>query len=195
MDSKAFDAAISLGLSSNNWSLLNEWITLESSFTYNYGATPEDEHFDDGIYTRIIDLLNQEDFLQSKGSFNVLLTLEYDWSLLTETQKRKLLPELAKAYPNFNESMAWFLIAELLGEYYADASSLEVLLHLKSVNLDEARSLIVMGLEKVVKNSIDKVVTQKAYAELLKMKLDSSEIVRNEVKLSMQRIANNREST
>jgi len=189
MDQESFALAVDAGLCQKNWKLLSDWYTWNSSFSYNYGTADEDEVFDEHIFEIILSLLEKDKFLQDENSFNVLLIFEYDWGLLSDNQKQKLIVALRKAYPQFSSYMAWFVTSELLGEYYANFLSLQALLELKYVDDDEARSVVPFGLENVARYSDDNVVAQKAWAELTKMKSDSSERVRNEAEKSFMRVA------
>jgi hypothetical protein len=148
-------------------------------------------HFPDKYLNLILGLLQENRFLTSKGAWHLLYILEIEnWEFLSETQKTQLLPLLESSYSSFTDWMAWFVISEMLGEYFANEQAFQVLCRLKNIEAEEPRSLIPHGLEHIVKDSHDQQLTQKAYAELLQMKYDPSEQVRDEVNTSLQRIAN-----
>ncbi|HBR75321.1 MAG TPA: hypothetical protein DEG17_10870 [Cyanobacteria bacterium UBA11149] len=84
--------------------------------------------------------------------------------------------------------MSWFAISEFLGQYFADERAFEILCRLKNLPSEEPRSLIPHGLEHIVRDSADRDLSKKAYAELLQMQSDPSIPVRSEVALSLERI-------
>lgn len=148
-------------------------------------------YFPDKYLNLILGLLQENRFLTSKGAWHLLYILEIEnWEFLSETQKTKLLPLLESSYSSFTDWMAWFVISEMLGEYFANEQAFQVLCRLKNIEAEEPRSLIPHGLEHIVKDSHDQQLAQKAYAKLLQMKYDPSEQVRDEVNTSLQRIAN-----
>ncbi len=148
-------------------------------------------YFPDKYLNLILGFLKQNRFLTSKGAWYLLYILEIEnWEFLSEDQKNRLLPLLESSYSSFTDWMAWFVISEMLGEYFANEQAFQVLCRLKNIEAAEPRSLIPHGLEHIVKDSHDQQLAQKAYAELLQMKYDPSEQVRDEVNASLQRIAN-----
>jgi hypothetical protein len=148
-------------------------------------------YFPDKYLNLILGLLQENRFLTSKGAWHLLYILEIEnWEFLSETQKTQLIPLLESSYSSFTDWMAWFVISEMLGEYFANEQAFQVLCRLKNIEAEEPRSLIPHGLEHIVKDSHDQQLAQKAYAKLLQMKYDPSEQVRDEVNTSLQRIAN-----
>ena len=179
MNHAGFDEAVANGIRTNDWELLKAWTLGESSFSYNYSSESE-ESFDEGVFRDILTLLKQQDFLNAEGSFHVLRIIESDWSLLTAQQKTELLTHLQEAYPLFKASMSWFVVAEILGEFYADAKALRVLQELRKVSNDGPRSLLPMALQQVIQNCQDSSLSDDANKELSSMSDDPSEDVRHE---------------
>jgi hypothetical protein len=161
----------------------------EHAYTMETSAL-EADHFAEHDFELILDLLNQRNFLEMTGSFYILRVLENNWESLSDEQKERLLPALETAYGLFNDWMSWFVISELLGEYFGDEQALRVLSHLKSLHGEGPRSLVPHGLEHIVKGAGDEDLVRKAYTELSGMGNDPSEQVRDEVSLSLQRLAN-----
>jgi hypothetical protein len=158
-------------------------------FVDNEGTPSEGVSFSSEVLDNILTLLRQQDFLDADGSFNVLRILEHEWVLLSGAQKEQLLPALLEAYPKFKDWMSWFMISELLGDYFVTHAALDGLRQLKGCRNETARSLVPMGLGDMVKKSPDKDLAGRAYRELIGMQNDPSEAVRGEVETALQRIA------
>jgi hypothetical protein len=146
-------------------------------------------HFSEHNFELILALLDRRELLEMDGSFYILRVLENDWELLSDEQKQRLLPALETAYGLFKDWMSWFAISELLGEYFGDEQALQSLSRLKTVRAEGPRSLVPHGLEHIVKGARDEDLASRAYTELLSMRNDPSEQVREEAKLSLQRLA------
>ncbi|AFZ24732.1 hypothetical protein Cylst_2523 [Cylindrospermum stagnale PCC 7417] len=147
-------------------------------------------YFPEYFFDLIIDLLKQQKFLVSQGSSHFLTVLEFNFRLLSDVQKDSLLPLLETAYPSFTDWMSWFVISELLGQYFADERAFEILCRLKNVAAEQPRSLVPHGFEHIVRDSGNEALAKKAYAELLEMKSDVSPQVRDEVETSLKQIDN-----
>jgi len=188
MDVEAFKSAVQSGLTSEDWEPLEEWITHKSSFSFREGRSEDNQTFDARLFDYLLFLLQESDFLQAEGASNVLFLIEDDWSLLSSKQKEIILPELIRTYPLFKDPMAWFAIAELLGEYFADENAFRALQQLKNVKDEEPRSLVPMGFEQIVRHSSKELATR-AFNEIIKMREDDSEQVRMEANISLNRLA------
>ncbi|MBE9115406.1 hypothetical protein IQ249_05780 [Lusitaniella coriacea LEGE 07157] len=82
------------------------------------------------------------------------------------------------------------MITELLGECFANEAALNTLCRLKNTKAETARALVPHGFQHFVTDSDDKKLVKKAYEELLQMKEDPSEKVRDEVNDFLRIIAN-----
>ncbi len=120
----------------------------------------------------------------------MLFILEFEWQLLSDSQKERLLPALETSSAAFTDWMCWFNISVLLGEFFADEKALQVLCRLKTIQAEGPRSLVPHGLEHLISDSRDARLAKIAYAELLDMKNDPSEKVRDAVDDSLKIIAN-----
>ena len=78
----------------------------------------------------------------------------------------------------------------ILGECYANEEAFKILCRLKNIEAEEKRALIPHGFEHIVTDSHNRKLEQQAYEQLLAMKSDPSENVRDEVEISLQRIVN-----
>jgi hypothetical protein len=148
------------------------------------------DRFPEHSFELILDLLNRRELFEMDGSFYILRVLENDWKSLSDEQKERLLPALETAYGLFDDWMSWFVISELLGKCFGDEQALGALSRLKAVRGEGPRSLVPHGLEHIVEGARDEGLARKAYAELWGMRNDPSEQVRNEVGVSLRRLAN-----
>lgn len=158
--------------------------------TYFFGI----DHFPKDIFNFLISLLYKNNVLNMNGSWHLLMSFQYNWELLSDEQKTKLILTLESVYIKFKDRMSLFVISELLGENFRNEQALQVLCKLKNLTSEEHRSFVPHGLEHIVRDSQDKNLSEKAYFELLQMKKDTSEQVRYEVNLSIQRIEVNKQS-
>ena len=113
-----------------------------------------------------------------------------DRSAISDSQKERLLPALETSYEAFTDWMCWFNISVLLGEYFADERALQALCRLKTIQAERPRSLVAHGLEHVISDSGDERLARIACAELIDMKNDLSEYVRDGVDDSLKSLAN-----
>jgi hypothetical protein len=187
MNPERFDRAVERGLNAGDWTVLEDLMTDQCTFTYNYGADADDPRFDSSVFNRIIELLGRPDFLSSTRSSNVLRILEYDWSTLTRTQKGRLLPRLVSAYPHLADDLSLFLVAELLGEYYGNRPAFEALKTLARNSDPPRRSLVAMGLGRLasIKGSA---LAKAALAELASLSNDQAPEVRSEAESALAKL-------
>ena len=188
MNRKTFLAALERGLTAGDWSLLEKWISRESSFSFNYDSHDPNDVFDEAIFERIVQALASQDLQKAQGASSLLQILEYDWSRLSTRQRNRLLLALEQSFSKFEDEMCWFLIVELLGKYYLNAEALSVLIRLKTVEAEAPRSLIPVGLSYIVNRTENKILFEKAYLELVQMRSDSSEQVRQETDIALKGI-------
>lgn len=148
-------------------------------------------YFPDQYFNLILGLLKKKTFLKASGSFHFLLILDSgNWDIISEKQKDELLPLLENSYGLFADWMSCFVITELLAQCYANEAALNILCRLKKTEAETPRALVPHGFEHFVTDSDDPKFVKKAYEELLQMKGDPSEKVRDEVNESLRIIAN-----
>jgi len=149
------------------------------------------KNFPEEIFQMILSLLKRREILELEEShclfINVLLI---NRELLSEEQKERLLPALKDSYERFEDWMSWFVISEIIGEFYQDRRAFETLCSLKTLSKECPRAFVPHGLEHIVQNESDEELSREALAELLQMKNDPSEQVRYEVSISLQRLSN-----
>jgi|GEM_PF-1857682 len=150
-------------------------------------------YFPDLYFNLILELLAKESFVKANGSWHFLFILNAgNWFVISEKQKDQLLPLLENSYGLFVDWMSCFVITELLGQCFANEAALNILCHLKNTEAETPRALVPHGFEHFVTDSDEKKLVKKAYEELLQMKEDPSEKVRDEVNESL-RIIESRE--
>ncbi|MGH9879098.1 MAG: hypothetical protein ACRD5H_15830, partial [Nitrososphaerales archaeon] len=147
------------------------------------------EQFPDEVFKRILELMRQPAFQKLEDSHHLLMIFEYDWGKLTEVQKDELLIAIEKTYDKFEDWMSCFVFSELLGEYYCNDASLQVLCNLKATSNEIARSLVPHGLEHIVKESQEEKLRQRAMSGLVSMKVDPSSEVRREVEDALHKLS------
>jgi len=155
---------------------------LESQ-TVEVGELPE-EHFE-----FLLKLLQQQDFLECEAAGYLLLALDFIWLFMSGSQKSALLVALEASYPRFTHWFSWFTISALLGEVAANEEALEVLRRLKVSTEEGPRALVPHGFEHIIYSAPEDSLGRKAALDILDMENDPSERVRNEVSISLQRLA------
>lgn len=188
MNKATFQEAVNQGFALGRWEQLGDWVAEESNYVFKDGDGPA---FDEGIFKELLLLLVEPSFIGSDNSSNALKMLEYDWASFSTGQTEELRGVLVTIYDKLLDPLSWFIISELLGEYYADPGALEDLRSLKRIVIDdEPRSLIPMSFEKLILYSPSETVKADALIELIDMKDDPSEQVRAEVETSFNRLNN-----
>lgn len=142
--------------------------------------------FSEHTFQLILDLMNDQKYLNMEGAYELLRMFEYKWECLSVDQRERLLPALEASYEGFRDWMSQFVISELLGRNYCNEAAFKALRRLKKVNLEKARSLVAMGFDYIAKKSSDKDLVKGAKAELMDMQSDVSKIVRDEATAFLQ---------
>lgn len=145
-------------------------------------------YFSASLFHELRRILTLPEFLAMEGSFVLLRLFAYNFTYLTEEQESELLETLEKTYGSFTDFTSCFLIAEMIGESYGGERALQTLRRLKLSKEEMPRSMVPHGLEYFIKKSSDPQLTRLAFNELLKMKSDPSEDVRDEVRTSLAQL-------
>jgi hypothetical protein len=132
------------------------------------------------VIVGIRDLLSDRSFLGSSHSSDVVGYVQSEWQRIGNDERRDLLPAIVEAYPNFADPVTWLLIAELLGEYYADEMAMDAFVTLARTAGDMSRSLLPAGLKYLVRSAHDPKVVQRARRMLRDLLSDSFEPTREE---------------
>jgi hypothetical protein len=145
----------------------------------------ESSCFPTECFEAMLGILNDKNFLALNGSWKLLRVFEENWTELSEGQRSELLPVLEGAYRSFADWMACFVISGILGELYRDEKAFATLCRLAQCSEDIPRSLVPHGFEHIVSDSSDSHLAKRALAELTRMQSDKSDVVRGEVKESL----------
>jgi len=188
MTGKEFETRILKTIATEDATQLKKCVDEQASYCFKDSSASEHNSFPEQIFNFILNLMKQQQFLMMQGSWHLLMIFEYDWGLLSVSQTERLLSALEAAYTAFADWMSWFVISEILGEYFMDERSFQALCRLMNSAADDPRSFVPHGLEHIAKNNLGRDLAQKALAELLVMREDSSSQVRHEVNLSLQRL-------
>lgn len=148
----------------------------------------ETGYFPANLFHELLPIFTLPEFLAMEGSFVLVRLFAYNFSYLTEEQQNELLETLEKSYASFTDFTSCLLIAEMIGESYGGERGLQTLRRLKRSKEDMPRSMVPHGLEYFVKKSSDPQLSRLAFNELLQMKSDPSQDVRDEVGTSLQQL-------
>jgi hypothetical protein len=145
-------------------------------------------YFSPNLFQELLKIIALPEFLALEGSFVLLRVIEYGFDYLTEDQKTKLLEALEESYASFTDFTSCFQIAEIIGESYGGERGLQTLRRLKRSKADMPRSMVPHGLEYFIKKSSDPQLARQAFNELMQMKSDPSDDVRDEVNTSLAQL-------
>ena len=166
----------------------NKSIPIEDCIKVIDSRISEMNYFSEEYFILILEIIRKETFLVLEKSWELLALLQEKWSLITEKQKKQLFLELENIYGKSKNWMLDFVIVELLGEYFSNEPAFEVLSRLSKIDNEESRALVPHGFEHLIKDSENNEISTKAYQLLLKMKQDSSELVKAEVMESLNKL-------
>ena len=140
------------------------------------------------LFQELLRIIALPEFLNLDGSYVLLKIFEYSFDYLSEEQKTELLQTLEAVYDSFTDFTSCFLISEIIGELYGDERALQTLRRLKTTKAEMPRSMVPHGLEYFVKKSSNPQLAGLAFNELMQMKSDPSEDVRDEVSTSLAQL-------
>jgi hypothetical protein len=170
----------------------------ECGFRYplDWGGDPSlDEAFPDTVFSAMLDIIADGSLPAMENSVYLLKLFEDEWDNLTGDQKENLLPVLRDSYAVYANKLAYFVISEILGEYYCDSRAFEVLEQLESTPNPSARALVPHGFEHIASGADSPDLRRKASARLEIMRGDLNDAVRDEAEISIQRVARRKKST
>jgi hypothetical protein len=144
--------------------------------------------FSPTLFKELIKLLTLHAFLTLEGSFPLLKIFQDSFDYLTEDQKDELLRVLEACYQDLTDPTSCFLVSEIVGESYCDERALETLRRLKATKADVPRSLVPHGLEYFARKCGERELARLAFNELLQMRSDPSENVRDEAITSLNQL-------
>jgi len=145
-------------------------------------------YFPADLFHEFVQIIALPEFRAMEGSFALLKIIEYGFDYLNEEQKSALLEVFENSYASFADFTSCFLIAEIIAESYGGERALETFRRLKTSKADMPRSMVPHGLEYLVKETSEPEIARQAFNELLQMKSDVSEDVRDEVDTSLAQL-------
>jgi hypothetical protein len=150
--------------------------------------TLEVEAWPAGFVDGLQGLLKDQNFRSLTNSWNLLYFISGNWEQLSEQARDGLRVILAESFDTYGTFMGPFVTAEILGEHYADSTTLTILAHLaKSARLP-ARVLIPHALETLANTTQDELLRGRAIRQLQELKESDSEEVRDEASLSLAKL-------
>ncbi len=174
---------------------LNDAIKSDNSIEFDdYCITMNTEFIGFGFFPEhwfdfILDLLDKKELLSlQEGPWRLFWIFEFSWSDLSDEQKIRLLPVLERNYSLFKESQSHEEISILLGKHFCNKAAFEILCRLSKIREEVPRSSVPQGFEKIIRNSKDADLVKMACFELQRMRNDPSNLVRNAVEFSIQKL-------
>ena len=158
---------------------LQRIVSRVAQFSFKH-PTDNGVEFADNMFECIIEAMTTSHFQRMTGADALLVLFEYDWSMLTVSQRATLLTTIEATYAHFNDSNSCFVLAELLGEYFCNRQAFECLVRLTSVQPDHARALTAHGFRQFAGTSADTRLKALCLARLKKLAEDKSPTVRQE---------------
>ena len=160
---------------------LAELVSDFSDFCFKDPTSKSDgSDFSAGFIKRFIVIIEDPAFLQMDDSFNLLILLHNDWARIDARFYPKLFESLERIYPKLADNTSHLVIAELLGEYLANADGLRGLDKLKAVTNEVARAHVAHGFKGLASNAASEAVRSAAVTSLNEMARDPAEPVRAE---------------
>lgn len=146
-------------------------------------------YFSPTLFRELMKIISLHEFLTMEGSFVLLKIFQDSFDYLNDDQKEELLRVLETCYEDLTDPTSCFLVSEIVGESYCDERALQTLRRLKESKADVPRSLVPHGLEYFTRKCGDRELARLAFNELLNMRSDPSDNVRDEVTTSLQQLA------
>lgn len=175
--SKEFIQVILEAVRVGNISVVDSFINLFSEACYkNEGI----ESFPEDVFEVITKKMKDEDFQSLPDSHKLLYLFESDWGRLNDLQKSTLLKVINDSYLLFEDELSYFVLSEIIGEYFADEKALKIFDDLRQTENETARSFLTYGYGKLAQNTNDENVRRLAIARLQIMKKDNSAFVKEE---------------
>jgi len=147
------------------------------------------ESFPEELFLALLAIVASPEFQRMSKSWLLLDLFADNIDQLSEFQKTKLATSLEGVYQDITDSTTCFLAAELIGDCFGDQRALDTFVKLKKIGVEVPRVLIPHGLEHFAKKTKDASLRARAIEQLISMKTDASEKVREEVKISLASLA------
>ena len=145
-------------MENNRWDEFEEWMTENSSFTFNF---EDDHHYNNlfnELYNVIEDIIKLPKFLSLDESSPLFRYIEYEWTNVREEEKERIAKLFEEVFCKLKDSVSRFLICEILGGYFCDRRAFSVLGKIMKEGSEycpDATELSVMGLRAIERKSDD----------------------------------------
>lgn len=182
IDANDFTHALTEAIEHRHLSEMDDLLTLFSTFCFK---DLDEAPFPEDIFSTILNAMRTPEFQQLSDSSILMIVFEQEWGRLVPDQKVRLLDVINSTYQKFEDPQSRFILAELLGEYYASRDALEVIeAHLLSDN-ENIRANLTYGLRKLAKCATEDEVKRQAILGLKLLINDPSENVRDEANVGL----------
>lgn len=177
----AFLAEARMAVDSEDSERLSEIVSEFSEYCFkDHASRSSGSDFSWGFVNGLLVIIEDAAFLRMEDSFKLLILLQNDWARIEARFHAELFDTLERVYPALGDNTSHLVIAELLGEYLANADSLDRLERLKAVTNEVARAHVAHGFKLLASNTSVKAVRNAAIAKLNELARDSAEPVRAE---------------
>jgi len=143
----------------------------------------------DDFVAELVRLMTTPAFLNAEDSSKLTVLLENDWGRLGPRQRLGVCRALERVYEQFTDEASQLVVAELLGEYLADAAGLAALDRLSVARGEAARVYVVQGYKCLVLYATDPATREAARARLDAMTRDASPVVQAEASAAIADVA------
>jgi hypothetical protein len=144
--------------------------------------------FPESLFNDLITIMRAPEFLAAKGSWELIRIFDENWSQVGTQQRNRLLETFEAIFNSLDDWVACLMISEIVGMRFADEEAFNFLMRLKDSSGEMPRSFIPHGFEHIVVDSGDRELAKRAFSELLRLKGDLADAVRNEVDESLLRL-------
>ena len=142
------------------------------------------------LFEGVSDLLGDPAFLAIPTSYRLARLLNENWDELTSPQRNAVRPLLTSAFDRFGDWMGAFVVAEILGDRYADEAALVALEDLSSNGeTPAARELAAYGLGRLTVAVPEGPLHARAVDKLNALAVSSAPEVRKEALQALRRLA------
>jgi hypothetical protein len=150
--------------------------------------TIEVERWPDGFFDGLEGLLRDPYFIGLAKSWTLFYFIANNWEQISEPEQERLREVLGQAFDKCGDWMGPFVIGEILGDRYADETTLAILEHLaKTANL-LARQLLPHTLEHLAKATNRESLRSQAIQQLQGLRKSDSKEVRDEAFTSLAKL-------
>jgi hypothetical protein len=178
--SDAIEESIKLGGISH----IDELIPHFSIFCFKRDA---EKDFPSSVFETIVKQMKRSELQILPDSSKLLHILHHEWGRLTDSQKNVLLRVIDDTFPLYEDKLSYFILAEILGEYFASDEALKVIKRLLVTDNETVKAFLTYGLGKMAQHTVSVETKKSALLELNKLKEDLSESVRAEAQTALRK--------